>query len=806
MRAIVEGPLPVPDQAAVPDSLIGLEFDHYRILERVGSGGMGVVYRGYDAHLEREVAIKVLSPGTIADDRARKRFRNEARALSKLNHPNIATVFDFHSQDGRDFLVMEFIEGITLNQKLSGGSLSEKDVIIVGTQLADGLAAAHEQGVIHLDLKPGNLRLTTDGRLKILDFGLAKLRMPSKEPLASETATETQVIAGTLGYMAPEQVLGDEIDARTDIHAAGLVLYQAATGLAPFAATTRVELVNEVLRSSPPSPNTFNAKLSLEVVRIIGKCLERDPNNRYQSAKELVIDLRRLQSGAPSGLPLPTRTSPRWFAKAVGLGALVAGFAVALLLLFNVHNWRGRIVGKANVPHIESLAVLPLINLSGDPQQEYFADGMSEELINNLGKIATLRVISRTSVMQYKQSKKNLPTIATELGVDAVIEGSVLLSNNRVRITAQLIEAKSDRHLWSNSYERNASDVLDLQAEVAQAIATQIQAQLTPQEHRLITSARLVNPAAQEAYLLGRYHWNRTTEDEWKQARQYFEKAVALDPTYAPPYAGLADYYAIDYELPTRTAFEKAKSYAERALTLDGTLAEAHLSLGDIRYNQWDWGGAEQEFKRTLELNPSHAEAHRIYAIYLSAVGREQEALGEIHTAQQLDPLSALVSATAGWVAYFARQYDRAIDQCKKTQKIDPNYVSAYDCLGSSYLAKGMYDQAIATCQAAMTLSGGDPDRFVCLGQAYAAARETAKARQLLKELYDISHQRHVPPYFFAVLHSAFRENAEAFAWLEKGYEQRDPFLVWIKVSPAADGLRSDTRLTDLIRRLGLSP
>lgn len=802
-----EGEPSVPDQAAVPDLLIGLEFGHYRILERIGSGGMGVVYRGYDAHLERDVAIKVLPPGTIADDRARKRFRNEARALSKLNHPNIATVFDFHSDHGRDFLVMEFIEGVTLSQKLLGGSLPEKDAIDLATQLVEGLSAAHEQGVVHRDLKPGNLRITTDGRLKILDFGLAKLMMPSQQRSASDTVSETQTMSGTLAYMAPEQLLGGEVDARTDIHAVGIVLYEAATGLRPFAASDRLELMNQAIRSSPELPNTLNPRLSLEFVRIICKCLEREPENRYQSAKELAIDLRRLKSGGPSGsgMLLSAKENAR-VAKVLKLSALGVGFTVLFLLTLNIGKWRERIVGKAATPHIESLAVLPLVNLSGDPQQEYFADGMTEELINNLGRIAALRVISRTSVMRYKESKMALPAIAADLNVDAVIEGSVLRSGSRIRITAQLIDGKSDRNLWGSSYERNASDVLDLQAEVAQAIVKQVQAQLTPQEHRLIANARLVNPAAQEAYLLGRYHWNKTTEDEWRQARQYFEKAVEIDPTYAPPYAGLADYYTIDYELPTQTAFEKAKSYAQRALKLDETLAEAHLSLGNIRYNQWDWAGAEQEFKRTIELNPNYAEAHRSYAIYLSALGRGQEASDEIHIAQQLDPLSIQVSVTTGWIAYFARQYDRSVDQCKKTQKMDSNYVSAYDCLGSSYVAKGMYHQAIDTCQAAMTLSGGDPDRFVCLGQAYAAAGETAKARQLLRELSEISHRRHVPPYFFAVLHSALKESDEAFAWLEKGYDQRDPYLVWIKVSPAADGLRSDPRLADLIRRLGLLP
>ena len=793
----------MPDQATLQDSLIGLEFGHYRILERVGSGGMGVVYRGYDGHLEREVAIKILNPGTIANDFSRKRFRNEAHALSKLNHPNIATVFDFHTQDGRDFLVMEFIGGVTLNQRLLESSLPEKDVLSLGTQLAEGLSAAHEHGVVHRDLKPGNLRLTTDGRLKILDFGLAKLRFPSKASPASETLSETHVMAGTLPYMAPEQVLGGEIDARTDIHAAGTVLYQMATGLPPFTAMDRSELMNEVLRSSPAPANTANPRLSPELTRIIGKCLERDPENRYQSAKELGIDLRRLQTGVSSGVqPLPHRA--RWrSAKAVGLGLFVLATVLILFFVFAMSNWRGRLFGGANAPHIESLAVLPLTNLSGDPQQEYFADGMTEELISNLGKIGALRVISRTSVMQYKQTRKALPQIAEELNVDAVVEGSVLRSGNRVRITAQLIQAKAERHLWGESYERDVTDILALQSDVAKAIAVQIQGKITPQERQLLASARSVNPAAHEAYLRGRYHANKATEDDLKIAREHFERAVAIDSNYAPAYAGLADYYVSTYELPSSEALANAKKCAEKALAIDETLAEAHLSLGNIQFMRWDWHGAEQEFRRTLDLNPSYAEAHRRYAIFLSALGHGQEARSEIQTAQELDPLSISITGSAGWIAYVTRQYDLAMNQCKKVLEVDPKNVAAYECLGLTYLAKGMYDQAIAACYNATTLSRDDPDRLVCLGQAYAFAGQTAEARRLLEELYGASHKRNVPPYFLALLNAALADRDQAFLWLDKSFQQHDPFLVWIRVSPAADVLRTDPRVEELIRKVG---
>jgi len=796
----------MPDQATVEDSLIGLEVGRYRILERVGSGGMGVVYRAHDSHLDREVAVKVLHPGTIAGDLARRRFHNEALVLSRLNHPNIATIYDFDTQQGFDFLVMEYVPGLALNRKLAESSLPEKQVIALGTQLAEGLSAAHEHAVVHRDLKPGNLRLTADGRLKILDFGLARLRCSAATSPGSETLSETHAIAGTLPYMAPEQILGDETDARTDIHGAGAVLYEMATGQRPFAEASRSDLIASLLHSSPQAVTLVNPRLSSELARIIGKCLEREPENRYQSAKELAIDLRRLQSGPLEGMkPVPARAS-RWPAKPVAFSLLVLALVTAVLFAFNLGNVRQRLFSRGGTIRIESVAVLPLVNLSGDPQEEYFADGMTEELITNLGKVGTLHVISRTSVMQYKQTKKTLPAIARELNVDAVVEGSVLRSGNRVRITAKLIGAQEERRLWGDSYERDMRDILALQSDVAQHIAMQIQSRLTAEQHRLLVAPHSVDPAAHEAYLLGCYHRNKTTEDELEKAREYFEKAVAIAPDYAPPYAGLADYYAVANKRLPQVAFDKAKNYAKKALALDETLAEAHLSLANIQYGEWDWRSAEQEFKRSVELNPSYAEAHARYAMYLSTLGRAQEAWAEIRRAQELDPLSVPISISAGWVAYFSRQYDRAIEQCKKALDFDPNNVNAHDCLGSAYLARGMYEQAIAQCQTATALSGGDPDRVVGLGLAYAAAGKTAEARRLLEELYRASDQRYVPPSFFALLHAALGEHEQAIVFLKESYRQRDPYLVWIKVSPAADSLRADPRSQDLVRRLGPTP
>jgi len=418
------------------DTVVGQTLGHYRIAEKIGAGGMGEVYRVHDEHLDREVAIKVLTPGTLSDEHSRKRFRKEALALSKLNHPNVATIHDFDSQQGVDFLVMEYIPGITLSEKVAAGALPEKEVLRLGVQLAEGLAAAHDHGVVHRDLKPGNLRVTSDGRLKILDFGLAKLWRPVTASAATESLSEPQAMAGTLPYMAPEQLLGGEIDARTDLHAAGLVLYEMATGRYPFADVENSRLIGAILRNPPLPPTALNPKLSPELERIIGKCLEKEPENRYQSAKELAIDLRRLQTGVVSGLQPVTRPAKWSSAKSVGLGLVILAAVIVLLFAFNIGGSRQRLLGGTGGRRIESLAVLPVKNFSGDPAQEFFADGMTDALIADLAQIKAVKVVSRTSVMHYKGTSETLPQIAKELGVDGIVEASVVRSGDRVRVTA----------------------------------------------------------------------------------------------------------------------------------------------------------------------------------------------------------------------------------------------------------------------------------------------------------------------------------------------------------------------------------
>ena len=789
----------MPEQALSLDTLIGLEFSHYRIIEEIGSGGMGVVFRAHDEHLDREVAIKVLHPGTITDEGARKHLHKEALALSKLNHPNIATIYDFDTQRGMDFLVMEYIPGVTLNDKLSSGPLQENEVLRLGMQLSDGLAAAHEHGVVHRDLKPGNLRVTSDGRLKILDFGLAKLRQPLAENAAAETTLQTQSISGTFAYMAPEQLMGEELDTRTDIHGAGLVMYEMATGQRPFAEVQSGQLIGAILRRPPVPPRTLNPSISPGLEQIIEKCLEKDPQNRYQSAKDLALDLRRGASPATSGafaLALHAASKRRWW-------WIPAGVALAVLAAMVIFSWT-RSNGHGT-PVIGAIAVLPLENMSHDQEQEYFVDGMTDELITDLARIRGIRVISRTSVMPYKGTRKSLHQIARELHVDAIVEGSVMRDGNHLRVTAQLIYAPTDTHVWAESYQRDLRDVLAVQDEVAHAIASEINVKLTAPEEERLAQAHSSNFAAHDAYLKGRYHLQQGTEDQMRQAKAYFEEATRLDPGYAPAYAGLADYYYLTNESSPQAAMPKANEYVQKALALDDRLADAHATLASIKfYGDWDWLGADKEFRRAIELRPSYAEAHQIYASFLAEMGRHDQALAEIRVAQELDPFSPTTILNAGWVLYYAREYDRAIEQCRKALNLDARSLSARDCLGSAHLAMAAFDQAIAEYTSVVASSGNDPLRLAGLGCAYALAGRKSQARKILAELNEAAKSHYVPSYFLSMVHASLGDKDEAFKWLEKAYEQHDSYLVRLKVEPGMDPLRSDPRLTKLLYRMNL--
>jgi serine/threonine protein kinase/Tfp pilus assembly protein PilF len=785
--------------------MIGQTLGHYRIVEKVAAGGMGVVYRARDEQLDRDVALKVLPSGTLSDDASRKHFRKEAMALARLNHPNIETVYEFGTQDGMDFLVMEYVPGKTLAERLKGGTLPEKEVIALGMQIAAALEEAHERGIVHRDLKPANIAITQKGRAKILDFGLAKLLRPVEEG-TTEAFTDSQAAAGTLPYMPPEQLTGGPVDARADIYTIGAVLYEMATDRRAFQEEQTSRLIDAILHQPPVAPRARNPRISPELENIILKCLDKDPDRRYQSATELLVDLRRLAQPSSSYAPrdAPSLTGGR-VAKLIGY--TVAGLLVLAvgLTAMNAGGWRDRLLGRVHTPPIRSLAVLPFENLTGDTEQDYFADGMTEALITDLGQIQALRVISRTSVMKYKAARKPLADIARELHVDAIIEGSVSHSQNLAQVTARMFYGPTETLLWSKSYQRDLQNVLIMQGEVASAIVREIDVTLTPQERARLASGRPVNPAAHDAYLKGRYHLHRGTEDQMREAKTYFEEAIRIDSNYAPAYAGLADYYWLTNELSPRVAMPTAKDYVQKALALDDGLADAHATLATIKfYGDWDWLGADREYRRAIELSPSYAAAHRVYSGFLSEMGRHDQALAEIRTAQELEPDSAITNLSAGWAFYYAREYDRAIEQCRTVLDSDPHSMSARDCVGSAQLASGANDQAIELYRTIAASSGNDPLRLASLGFAYALSGRKADARKVIAQLNDASKVHYVPASLLAEIHAALGDRDKAFSWLEKAYEEHDSFLVRLKVEPALDPLRSDKRFGELLHRMSL--
>ena len=790
-------------QAIAERELVGRRLGHYHIVEKIGAGGMGDVYRAWDEHLDCDVAIKVLPPGSVNDESARKRFHKEARALSSLNHPNIAIVHDFDTQQGMDFLVMEYIPGVTLSESLAKGPLPEKEVLRLGVQLAEGLAAAHGHGVVHRDLKPGNLRLTGDGRLKILDFGLAKLRHPVTDSSATESYSETHTMAGTLPYMAPEQLLGGEIDARADIHAAGSVLYEMATGQRPFAEVEGSQLIGAILRKPPLAPASLNPRVSPELERIIGKCLEKEPENRYQSAKELAVDLRRLFTPSTVARPLPRRR--------FGAGktiSLVVACAVALVLTLvglNLGGVRDKLFSGAAQAPIRSLAVLPLANLSGDPEQEYFADGMTEALITDLSRIKALKVISRTSVMQFKGGTKPLPQIAQALGVDGILEGSVQRSDGRVRITAQLIRAATDTHLWAESYERDTRDVLTLQAEVAQAIAQEIKVAVSPEETKSLGLASAVNPDAYEDYLKGQSHWYHLSREHLDAALGYFELALQKDPNYARAYVGVANVWMARGDsgfMQPREVVPKAKAAVSKALQLDDTLAEAHIAFANIvgPYDH-DWSTAEREFRRGVELNPNSADGHFMYADFLISMKRTQEWNTEVQRALELDPFNPFFPCFYGWHLVYVQRYDEAIEQFHKVLATEPDFSSAHMGLWGAFYKAGRHKEALAEAKKFFAVLG---DREVedAMTRGYTAGGYTTAMHLAAEVLAARSKRTHVPGVRIARLYAHAGENDQVMKWLEKAYEQRETPLVHLNVAWDWDSVRHDPRFQDLLRRM----
>jgi TolB-like protein/Tfp pilus assembly protein PilF/predicted Ser/Thr protein kinase len=800
--------------------MLGQTFGHYRIIEKIGAGGMGEVYRARDEQLHRDVALKVLPTQLLSDDSARRLLIREARTASSLNHPNICTIHSVGENDDRNFIVMEFLDGRPLSDLIAeagDNGLPVDTVIRYGEQIADALSHAHKHGVIHRDLKSSNIMISPEGRAKVLDFGLAKRHRVEgvSELTHSQHSSANEGGVGTMLYTAPEVFKGEPTDVRSDIWSLGVVLYEMTSGARPFGGKTTYEVISRILHEQPPelSPN-----VSPVLKAVIDKCLMKAPSERYQSASEVRTALSILGAHTPASQATVNalvadaardRSRRRWILIDLAIFGAILLLVMAWKFAPRFSHTGAAAVGPAS---IHSIAVLPLENLSRDPAQDYFADGMTDELTTQLAQISALRVISRTSVEQYKDNnKKSLPEIAKELHVDGVVEGSVMQSGDRVRITAQLIQASNDKHLWAKSYEGDTRDVLGLQQEVAHAIADEIKVQLTPQEKSRLTSPRPVNPAAYDAYLKGAYLNKGTgagmsTVQQQRKAKDFFEQAIQLDPNYAPAYAGLADYYWSSLDLRPTESMPKAKENVVKALALDPDLAQAHTELGAIHfYADWDWDGADKEFRTALALNPGDEDAHHYYSFYLAAMGRADEAVAESQKALDLDPLSISTQVNAGFILYFTHQYDKAVDQCRRALELDTNSAGAYDCLGSSYLAAGKYEEAIAAFQKAVTLSNSDAPRLVGLARAYAMADRRAEAQKIREQLRLLGTRQYVPTYYFAQIDEALGKNDEALAALEKAYTERDVYMPWVNVDIAFDTLRADERFRALLQRIGFT-
>ena len=653
--------------------------------------------------------------------------------------------------------------------------------------------------------------MTNRGHAKVLDFGVAKLVPPVSEATVTESLTESHAVVGTLSYMAPEQLRGEKVDARTDIYALGVVLYEMATGRRPFDASLPIALAGDIQHKAPPPPGRIKPDLPLKLEDIILKCLDKDPANRYQAAKEMEVDLRRLGIPPPTqGVPPPERAKAPWWRAALwaGISALLLGAAVVGL---NVAGWRDGLLSRVHPPQMRSLAVLPLENLSRDPDEEYFADSMTEAILTDLAKINALRVVSRTSVMRYKRTQKPLPEIAKELNVDAIVEGSVQRAGNRVRITAQLIHAATDQHLWAEAYERDLRDVLVLQDEVARNIAQQVRVKLTPEENIRLSSGRPVDPEAYQLYVKGRYFWAKRNQESFNRAISYFREAIDRDPSYAAPYSGLADCYVLfgsSFDVgghPPSEVQPKAKAAALKALELDSSLADAHNSLAYVKLNyDWDWSGAEAEFKRSLELNPGYAHGHHWYAHLLFSSGRRDEALAESTRSLELDPLSPILVVHLGWHYLYTRQHDRALDQLAKALELEPSYALAHWYRGLAYEEKKMYPEALRELTKTKDLLPGNLAVQSDIGHVYAVSGNKSEAEKTIARLKQESTRTYVNLYELALIYIGLGQNDQAFDWLEKAYRERSDQLIYLKVDPRLDPIRSDSRFADLVRRVGI--